>query len=899
MNNHFDIYTTSDSGATWTHVPDANNPVILTGEYGYTNPMSTATVEGGIGFFMTSKGRIYKTTDYGLTWSITPSNAYSATTSSTGGIVAASSANNIIFYYNTTPASLKYTSNGGATWDTLAPSGYFYQYQLCHVPHTPNMFVGTARWSNWKGTAYSNDGGLNWTDFTDNTYLQPGGVNALSYGVGFYNPPLTATASSNAPSICMGSSSQINVAASSGSTYGWVGNKTSPFTINSILNIKYSNPCTYLWSSSPAGFTSNAKNPTVSPSVTTTYTVTVSNGTSSTTSSVVVTVSTPTVQATSFTASSIADYSMTAGFTRGNGTSVLVVARQGSAVNTVPVNGTTYTASAAFGSGSEIGTGNFVVYSGTGSSVNITALASGTTYYYAVYEYNLANKCYLLPALTGNAATTGINCSILNYLASKAQDIPGSYVDLGSNGSVITTSDFDDANSAAQNIGFNFNYNCQMFTQFVLNTNGFIKLGNTPPSGAALFFDTPQTAGNGIFNSTSTADVNLISAFNHDLMAGTGTPEYRVSTSGVAPNRICTIQYKNVRDKTTTPAQQYDNMQFQIKLYETSNIIEIVYGDWTPSANASAYKTSACGLKGSSNADNELLVVNKGSTQSWDAVSFSNANYSTTATLNFGNPTARPKPDAGRTFRFNPKQNNDLAVGEIYALGDASLYFSNPQHISANIVNGGYNTMTNVPVTLTITGANSFTDTQYISSLNSGGNAIVTFANFTATSNGSTSIVVSLPNDDYNVDNSKTWTQNTNNYTCNYSSTANPSTNYGFAVGNDGIFNAKYHVTGTANVNSVKVYIANDAGSVGQTVFGVVIDENGSIVGQSGNYIIQTGDLGGWHTFSINTPPTIVDAYFYAGFALTAGTTAYYPMGVQKENPPRSDAYFYSAIDGI
>jgi len=70
----------------------------------------------------------------------------------------------------------------------------------------------------------------------------------------------------------------------------------------------------------------------------------------------------PTTQATAFTSSSITNTSMTAGWTRGNGTGgVLVVARAGSAVNATPVSGTTYTASATFGSGTQIGTGNYVV----------------------------------------------------------------------------------------------------------------------------------------------------------------------------------------------------------------------------------------------------------------------------------------------------------------------------------------------------------------------------------------------------------------------------------------------------------------------------------------------------------------------------------------------------------
>ncbi|MFZ4399844.1 MAG: M6 family metalloprotease domain-containing protein [Bacteroidales bacterium] len=115
----------------------------------------------------------------------------------------------------------------------------------------------------------------------------------------------------------------------------------------------------------------------------------------------------PTTQATLFTSSSLADNSMTIGWTRGNGNSVLIIARATVAVNEIPLNGTNYTANSIFGNGTQIGTGNFVVYNGSGTSVNITGLISGTNYYYAVYEYNTTGYCYKSPALTGNASTTG------------------------------------------------------------------------------------------------------------------------------------------------------------------------------------------------------------------------------------------------------------------------------------------------------------------------------------------------------------------------------------------------------------------------------------------------------------------------------------------------------------
>ncbi|GGG53377.1 hypothetical protein GCM10007332_13820 [Epilithonimonas arachidiradicis] len=113
----------------------------------------------------------------------------------------------------------------------------------------------------------------------------------------------------------------------------------------------------------------------------------------------------PAAQATSFTSSAILQNTATVGWSRGSGDNVLVVARLGGVVNADPVSGTNYTANSAFGSGTQIGTGNYVVYNGTGSSVNLTGLTAGTNYHFAVYEYNTIGICYNLTKLTGNITT--------------------------------------------------------------------------------------------------------------------------------------------------------------------------------------------------------------------------------------------------------------------------------------------------------------------------------------------------------------------------------------------------------------------------------------------------------------------------------------------------------------
>lgn len=75
-------------------------------------------------------------------------------------------------------------------------------------------------------------------------------------------------------------------------------------------------------------------------------------------------------------------------FTAGNGSRRIVIARAGSAVNVLPVDGSYYTASGTFGAGTDLGSGNFVVYDGTGTSATITGVSAGTNYYFGVFEYN-------------------------------------------------------------------------------------------------------------------------------------------------------------------------------------------------------------------------------------------------------------------------------------------------------------------------------------------------------------------------------------------------------------------------------------------------------------------------------------------------------------------------------
>ncbi|WP_207423117.1 T9SS type A sorting domain-containing protein [Desertivirga brevis] len=96
----------------------------------------------------------------------------------------------------------------------------------------------------------------------------------------------------------------------------------------------------------------------------------------------------PQVQASDINFSDVDGGGMTINWNSAPDTYSIVLMKSGGTVNSNPVDGTSYIANSAFRSGSQLGSGNFVVFNGSGSSVTVTGLSAGTTYYVAIYSYN-------------------------------------------------------------------------------------------------------------------------------------------------------------------------------------------------------------------------------------------------------------------------------------------------------------------------------------------------------------------------------------------------------------------------------------------------------------------------------------------------------------------------------
>lgn len=194
--------------------------------------------------------------------------------------------------------------------------------------------------------------------------------------------------------------------------------------------------------------------------------------------------------------------------------------------------------------------------------------------------------------------------SIANY--SGVRNTSVSYSSIGSSGSAFgawrntTTFTQDDNRSDFTDIGFDFWYNGNRYTQFSASTNGFIDFSNSTddggPIGDNFGFD------NAAFTSAFTVNATrpAIAPFYDDLTAQGGINplgnSIKYFLTGATPNRTLTIEWINMAVyQNTTPS-----LNFQVQLVETTGKILINYGTMITGTNIFSY---SMGL----NADNMSL----------------------------------------------------------------------------------------------------------------------------------------------------------------------------------------------------------------------------------------------------------------------------------------------------
>ena len=133
--------------------------------------------------------------------------------------------------------------------------------------------------------------------------------------------------------------------------------------------------------------------------------------------------------------------------------------------------------------------------------------------------------------------------------------------------------DLDDVASALTDIGFDFFFQGVRFSQFSVNENGVLRLG------AVAQTDTP-------YQPLDQNNVPIITAFGANQRTHIYDGKVHFKVTGSAPNRVLVIEWLNTQ--STFNAGGTADLTYQVRLHETTGVMEFVYGSMTMSTAGAA-----------------------------------------------------------------------------------------------------------------------------------------------------------------------------------------------------------------------------------------------------------------------------------------------------------------------
>lgn len=229
----------------------------------------------------------------------------------------------------------------------------------------------------------------------------------------------------------------------------------------------------------------------------------------------------------------------------------------------------------------------------------------------------LLSFCFFVFSLGGSNVVLG---QLSNYTFS-AVNGSFSYVTGYTQPGTLSGGTWDDGYYNSIPIGFTFNYNGTNYTTLSASTNGWVVLGTT------------LSASTNTNNLTSGGTRPLLAPLWDDLaMSNSGW--FRYVTTGSSPNRIFTIEFYHEEWNYTAS----EGITFQIKLYETTNIIDFVY-------------QQEAGAVASGSASIGITATATGSGNFW---SLNGTGASPTASSSVETNTLNTKPANGQIYRWTP-----------------------------------------------------------------------------------------------------------------------------------------------------------------------------------------------------------------------------------------------------
>jgi hypothetical protein len=211
----------------------------------------------------------------------------------------------------------------------------------------------------------------------------------------------------------------------------------------------------------------------------------------------------------------------------------------------------------------------------------------------------------------------------------------------------VTGAGWDD-DTITVNLPFTFTYNNVPFTTVSINTNGLFSFNYFPDIYNVC----------GLQSTNPITPFNTIAGYGTDLQAASASSNIQYTTVGTSPNREFVVQWTDVDHYNAGPHNNHLN--FQMRLSETSNMIQLIWGTVTMAATWGANtctdvvtESGSVGLMGNTTSDLNIRKITNG-TNTW-AASIAGTTVSDVCNISPANI-----PASGLTYSWTPPPPSNM-----------------------------------------------------------------------------------------------------------------------------------------------------------------------------------------------------------------------------------------------
>jgi hypothetical protein len=219
----------------------------------------------------------------------------------------------------------------------------------------------------------------------------------------------------------------------------------------------------------------------------------------------------------------------------------------------------------------------------------------------------------------------------------------------------------DDNRSYQVPIGFDFWYLGVRYNQISTSLNGVVDFSTSTSQGNTPSGSAPYSSHWSNQFSTANGTMLALAPLYGDLWTGNGgtnpiATSIFYNVSGTSPNQVLTVEWLNFDHWNSPTNSPNANYNFQVKIYETTGVIEFVYGTMNAVAGGSYPLQYACGINntwttGGSNAT-RLLTQQTANSTTFSSTAKNNLTTVPTSNskLTFTPPTPNGTPPANLSF---------------------------------------------------------------------------------------------------------------------------------------------------------------------------------------------------------------------------------------------------------